>query len=505
MDPDFVHLLDDFVDEARRGCELVAQIVLALDRGERTAGAIEQLRRELHTIKGNAAMMDIGPLVVVAHAMEDVVTRGALGSELVDMLLYGSDLLASIVNDARAPERWRDDAAAFAARVAGDESTRWAKTTAPSAAADANVRIEFRAIEQLSDLVGEACALLSPASRGDADATATLGATLRAVRQRVAAMRLVPIRRLVARYERFVRDAARARGAPIALVVSGRDTLIDKALLDRLDEPLVHLVRNAIAHGIEPPDQRGTKPREARITIDARVSAGRVVVAVSDDGRGLQIAKLRARARDAGIAEDASDEEIARLVFRAGVSTATSVTDLAGRGVGLDAVAAAVRAMGGAVDVATREGQGASFTIALPMTTAAIRGLLVTVDGETLVVPFDAIVETTAISEAVQTISGVDVVSHRGGLLPVLDGGRVAATHASRDRAYCVVIATDGGPRGLLADELAGYGDVTVKAIDPALGASRAVGAAALLGDGRVAFVVDPRHVWSATVRAEDR
>jgi two-component system chemotaxis sensor kinase CheA len=320
--------------------------------------------------------------------------------------------------------------------------------------------------------------------------------------------RLLPIASVFGRFPRMLRDTAEAEGKRVRLLQSGGETPLDKAVLDRLSEPLLHLVTNAIVHGMEPPDARGLagKPEEGTIRLDAAPHAGRVVIRVADDGRGLDEKAIRKKAEALG--QELRDDEVVplrSLIFLPGLSTADQVSRLAGRGVGLDVVAGAIHALGGTIDVETEPGKGTAFTLSLPVTLAIIRSLIVEIDHERFALPMAHVAETVrAEPDAIREINHRGVAQWRGDLIHVADGGAVLGT-AAADRAprrFYVVMAAGGKRQALLVDRLVGHQDIVVKGLDPALGRPDVVSGTTILGDGRVACILDSVRILEGGRRA---
>jgi two-component system chemotaxis sensor kinase CheA len=309
--------------------------------------------------------------------------------------------------------------------------------------------------------------------------------------------RLLPVATVLGRFPRLVRDVAHAEGKKVHLEVTGGETSLDKAVLDRLSEPLLHLVSNAVAHGLERPEERARagKPAEGRIRLRAAAVSGRVTIRVSDDGRGLDEDAIRAKAESLGIDVRSADAaQLHHLVFVSGLSTAERVTTLSGRGLGLDVAANVIHALGGTIEVESRKGQGTAFTLSLPVTLAIVRSLIVEVDRERYAVPLSHVAETVrAEPEAIRQINHQGVTQWRGDLIHVADAGAVLGTpESSRGRRPFYVVMTAGAKRrGLLVDRLIGHQDIVVKGLDPALGRPTVVSGTTILGDGRVACILD--------------
>jgi two-component system chemotaxis sensor kinase CheA len=547
MDPLLASLLQDFIDECLPLAQQVASTVLELEsawEAERDTGdELRQLHGALHTIKGGAGMMAMAPIESLAHALEDVggfVTEhpDRRGRREIELLLEGADLLVSLIR--RASEGPADDAptAAFARHVAevlaapapgrvgpsraprpqeppAPESTRPA-ATAP-ADDTASVRIDDRKVDELMELAGETVvthnelarihALASKGRLGPADLAVfgtlvgALGRTSTRLRDELLRVRLMPVSSLFVRFRRYVRDLAHERGQPIQLTIEGAETALDRAVLSRLHEPMMHMIRNAVAHGLEAPEARAAagKPAEASIVLAAKLVSGRVKLAVVDDGRGLDLGAIARKAQRMGLdTSGMGEEDLRRVIFMPGFSTAASVSNLAGRGVGLDVVADVVHALGGTVDVESVPGAGTAFLLNLPVTVSQLKALLISVDKEPFIIPLGFVLETVPLDgSALHEVGATTVLPWRGELIPVVDAGAMLGTRTAPElqRRYCVILSAGNRRRGLLVDRLHKRQEVIIKGLDEALGPVRVVFGLCLLGDGRVAPILDCAHI----------
>jgi two-component system chemotaxis sensor kinase CheA len=335
-----------------------------------------------------------------------------------------------------------------------------------------------------------------------------LDRTLKRLEGALMETRLLPISTVFTRFTRLVRDLAHSEGKQIRLEVAGGETRVDKTVIDRLSEPLVHLVTNAIIHGIERPEQRKAqgKPVEATITLRAVQRSDRVILTVTDDGRGLDPDAILLKARALGqapAAENPSRAEIFALAFLPGLSTTDQVSQLSGRGVGLDVVASSIRALSGNVSVGSEPGRGTTFSLRLPLTVAVLRSLLVEVSRERYALPLSDVAETVRVRpETLHQVARQGMMTWRGEVIPVLDGGRLLGGESAEARSYCVVLRSATRHRGLMVDALLGHHEVVVKALDPSLGRPPAVAAATILGDGRVACILDTGRLADGWVEA---
>ena len=318
---------------------------------------------------------------------------------------------------------------------------------------------------------------------------------------------------LFQRMGRIVREASAAVGKEVRLKTEGEATEVDKTVIERLADPLTHMIRNAVDHGLETPEKREAagKPREGVITLSAQHRSGRVVIEVQDDGAGINRPKVREIAITKGLVPaDAqlTDSEIDNLLFLPGFSTAAQVSNLSGRGVGMDVVKSAITALGGRITITSEAGKGTTFSISLPLTLAVLDGMVVHVAGETLVVPLSAIVETATLqAEDIRALGpNTNVIHIRGGFVPLYDLGAELGYRAPKD-SYVgdIVLLTsqeDGSRAALVVDAINEQRQVVIKGLQQSYGHIPGVAAATILGDGQIALILDPPDlVRSATGR----
>ncbi|HLW86147.1 MAG TPA: chemotaxis protein CheA, partial [Candidatus Sulfotelmatobacter sp.] len=333
-----------------------------------------------------------------------------------------------------------------------------------------------------------------------ADAMAFQARVLNDLQRSVMKIRMVPVDQLFRRFPRIVRDVARQCGREVDLELSGQETDLDKGILDAIAEPLTHLVRNAVSHGIEPADERRKlgKAPQGVIRLNAYHQGNQVIVEVSDDGRGIDAQKIRAKAIELGMAtpeETArmTDGEIFDFIFRPGVSTADEVTEVSGRGVGMDVVQSVLQRLKATISVDTRPGQGATFRLKLPLTLAIIKALLFWVEQRLYAVPLNAVVEIARTTESeVHQVDNYEVLQLRNQVLPVVRLGRAQAdmTHGGR-KVFVLVITVAERKFGLIVDALEGEEELVIKALDDQTFSTDLVSGASILGDGRVVLILN--------------
>jgi len=321
----------------------------------------------------------------------------------------------------------------------------------------------------------------------------------------VMSIRMLPISNVFNKFPRLVRDLARKAEKQIDLVMRGEDTELDRSVIEEISDPLIHLIRNAVDHGIETPAERlaNGKPERGIIMLTARHEQGRIFITVEDNGHGIDVERVKAKAVEKGLISQAEadameKDEAIDLIFRSGLSTAKVISDVSGRGVGMDIVRANIERLNGNVQVETWPGKGTQFTIILPLTLAIVPTLLVKVTNQTYAIPLVTVIETLRIKpQEIQTINGKPVITLRDHVLPVtrlsnifeIDGDTQNQTGDGYD--YIVVVRSGKTQFGIIVDELIGEEEVVVKSLSSVLGDVIGVSSAAILGDGQVALIID--------------
>ncbi|MBD9385810.1 chemotaxis protein CheA [Agrobacterium sp. AGB01] len=392
---------------------------------------------------------------------------------------------------------------------------------AANASAGQTIRVDLDRVDRLINLVGELVinqAMLSQSViENDTTGTSAVNMGLeelqqltREIQDSVMAIRAQPVKPVFQRMSRIVREVADMIGKQIRLITEGENTEVDKTVIDKLAEPLTHMIRNAVDHGIETPEKReaaGKNP-EGTVKLSAKHRSGRILIELQDDGAGINRERVRQKAIDNDlIAADAnlSDEEIDNLIFMPGFSTADKISDISGRGVGMDVVKRSIQALGGRISITSRPGLGSTFTMSLPLTLAVLDGMVVTVAGQTLVVPLTAIVET--LQPEAQSIHSFGanqrLISIRNSFCPLVDVGRILnfrATQANPVEGVALLVESEGGgQRALMVDAIQGQRQVVIKSLEANYTHVPGIAAATILGDGRVALILDVDAVVGAS------
>ena len=584
-DDELQEILDEYFTSTRELVETARNLLAEMEK-EATPSPekVRDLRRALHTLKGNSGMMGFEVVADLAHVMEDLLKgaeRGeyAVGERLVSAVLPGLGLISEVAASGTIPEAtpasWTGVLAALkeAGRLAregpgeGAAPAKAAETTGqpeavavesaepepvgeapeeeietapepppaaplPGGAAPTeeelkrryiggkatSVRVAQTVLDSLVDLSGELHILLAGLrdfwrSRaagagedgGGSDRIDGVLSVFRLLEEQIVAARMVSVGTVLSRYRMLVRDLAAQQGKSITFHLEGEATTVDKAVVDELSDALIHLVRNAVDHGIERPDEREAagKPRTARLTLAARQVSNLVEIAVVDDGRGIDADKVRRKARQKGIPVDGLDDRaVLGLVFLPEFSTKDEVTMLSGRGVGLDVVKSSVERFGGSVSIQTLPGRGTEFRLSFPLTLALGHCLLVEVGRGTFAVPTGLVAATVRLDEEARAeVAGQGTVPFRDDHVPVVDGRRLLQSEGTGPSSFAVVLEGGGRRKALLVDRLVEVQNLVVKPLDEVVGKPFGVSGATLLGDGRIVMIVDAREVLDA--RAE--
>ncbi len=332
-----------------------------------------------------------------------------------------------------------------------------------------------------------------------ADAMAFQSRVLNDLQRSVMKIRMVPVEQLFRRFPRMVRDVSLQCGRNVELVVCGLETDLDKGILDAIAEPLTHLVRNAISHGIESPEERSKlgKHEQGTVRLNAYHQGNQVIVEISDDGRGIDVRKIRSKGVELGFvsteeASQMSEAEALNLIFRPGFSTADQVTEVSGRGVGMDVVQSVLHRLKASISLETKLGQGTTFRLKLPLTLAIIKALLFWVEQRLYSIPLNAVLEIARTVEAeVHQVDNYEVLQLRNQVLPVLRLGRPAAKEDRKSKVFVLVISVAERKYGLIVDALEGEEELVIKALDDQTFSTDLVSGASILGDGRVVLILN--------------
>jgi two-component system, chemotaxis family, sensor kinase CheA len=382
-----------------------------------------------------------------------------------------------------------------------------------------SIKVETAKLDYLVDMVGE-MVISQSLVRHDPDLSAGLKPRLARnlsqlaritddIQRTAMSMRMIPVGQLFQKTSRLVRDLSRKAGKLVELELAGEETELDRNIVEELADPLMHMVRNSVDHGIELPADRiaAGKPAQAHVTLKAGHQAGHIVIQISDDGRGLAREKILRKAREKNLIEagvELSENEIFALIFHPGFSTADKITDVSGRGVGMDVVRKQVQKLRGRIDVISKPGEGTTFLLKLPLTLAIIDGLVVGVGDQRYIVPIFAVREMLRpAQEAISTIHGrQEMAMVRGSLIPVIRlHQRFHVKPKNQHPWESLLIVTESGSKlfGLMVDELIGKQEVVIKSLGEGMRNIAGVAGGAILGDGRVGLILDPEGLFGSS------
>ncbi|WP_456372490.1 chemotaxis protein CheA [Thiolapillus sp.] len=378
-----------------------------------------------------------------------------------------------------------------------------------------SIRVSIDKVDLLINLVGELVitqSMLNQAGlhlmrRGGSESEALLNGlaqlerNTRELQENMLQIRMLPISMAFNRFPRLVRDLCNKMGKKVNLVLSGEQTEVDKTVLEKIGDPLVHLVRNSLDHGLETPETRlaAGKPEQGRLELSAQHESGNIVIRISDDGAGLDRHKILKKAMEKGLVSDKdelSDERIDNLIFQPGFSTADKVSDLSGRGVGMDVVKRNINDLGGTVSIQSHEGQGSTVIIRLPLTLAILDGQLASIGEDTYILPLISIVESLQIrQENLKSITGsTELYRFRNQYIPIIRLNQLLGNDAGTDdleQGLLVVVEAEGQHAGLFVDKLQGQQQVVIKSLESNYQQLEGISGATILGDGRVALILD--------------
>ncbi|MFY9556519.1 MAG: chemotaxis protein CheA [Blastocatellia bacterium] len=557
-------LLSVFRDQSLQILEEMGHDLLALEASSGDSEAMARLRRGVHTIKGDSACIGLDGVTQIAHQIEDVfdavfndkleLDRGSVDAifrslDAIKAAIGGDDvsdvseetvsemvgMLTRLPGKSGAPRPVTDREKSVATSLA--MSSRSEQESTPKHRRD-YVRVESTKIDTLLNLAGEmviARSVMSqigpelevalPRSEMNgrfSNASTQMGKLIAELQKSVLKMRMVTIDHMFRRFARPMRELAAEDAKEIELQIIGGETELDRALVDLLYEPLLHLLRNAVDHGLETTQERrkAGKPESGRISMRAYHDGNQVVVEVSDDGRGIDPGVVKKRALDTGAitqeqADQLSDADAVELIFLEGLSTAAEITQLSGRGIGAAAVKAAIEQLRGSVSVRSEVGRGTCFTLRMPLTLAIIKALLFTASGQLFALPLLAVSEIARAGNAdIVHLDGIEnyrlrdrfISLVRPGVVLSFDrrkGGSGAALRTEARHFFVVILAAGDKKYGVIADELLGEQELVIKPLDSRWIQNEALAGASVLGDGRVVLIMDAEMVFRKAIKYE--
>lgn len=548
-----VPLILDFITESGEHIESAEGGLLELESNPQDSDIINQIFRAFHTIKGMAGFLNLIEIGSLAHSAEnllDLARKGelVLSGENTDVVFESIDMLKkmiaalkksiksgkpvptqknlpqllsklkaasqrqSLAEFLHTPQAQEKDKKLDEILAAEDRpETKVSVATAKSDFGDEKIKVSTARLDNLINMAGElVIAQLMVAEEVNTNLTsehdlsskvAQQGKIIRELQELSMSMRMVPIAGVFQKMSRLVRDLSHKAGKNVTFTTLGEETELDRSIVDKIADPLVHMIRNSVDHGIETPEDRAKagKNPTGRIELRAFHQAGSIVIETEDDGKGLDRESILKKAIDSGIVEagqELSDEEVFKLIFHAGLSTAQKVTNVSGRGVGMDVVKKNVELLHGKVDISSTPGKGSTFTIRLPLTLAIIDGQIVKIGSDRYIIPINSIVRS--FRPNAQQLSSVqnrgEMAMVRGNLLPLVRLYKLFnAVPKTEDptQSLLVIVEEDNKRCCMLVDELLGQQQVVIKSLGDGLGKVKGVSGGSIMGDGKVSLILD--------------
>jgi two-component system chemotaxis sensor kinase CheA len=525
----------EFVFECREHLSNIERDLLVLEQAPEDTESIHSLFRSFHTIKGLTAIAGVEMAREVAHQAENILDqvrggRRRIDAALVDLALASADYLGEV---ASAAEQWElgapvaapegaeplldqlyaafENQPAATAVAPSTETPKRSAARAKTGQSGSAVKVETAKLDQLVDLVGElviaqSLVQLDPhiGTIAEPRTTKNLGQLARItteLQKTAMSLRVVPVGLAFRRMTRVFRDLVRESGKDAVLELSGEDAELDRTIVEQLADPLMHMVRNSVDHGLEPPSARvaAGKPAQGKVRLSASHQSGHVVIEVSDDGRGLNSERILKKAIDRGLVKEGAllgQAEILELIFEPGFSTSEKVTEISGRGVGMDVVKREIEKLRGRVEVRSEQGAGTTFYLRVPLTLAIINALVVRQGADRYILPLFAVREILPPGQKINTIEGRnEVCLLRDRVVPIVRLEKVLGRlHGEeRDSAEASMIVIENGPKrvALAVDEVVGKQEVVIKSLGDWLGRVPGVAGGAILGDGTVGIILD--------------
>lgn len=549
---DLSMFLDDYLNDAKEGFQEINRALLALEKDKSQMWELNTLFRNIHTLKSSSTMLEFTDIARLAHICEDLLDRlrkdeVPVMQETIDVLFEVTDTLETMVKEraegakdrsSEGPKgrngKWEPRIAELEKKIEVFTDLRLQNRDKDSASSIPDsqfdtfrnqkseietVRVHAALLDSLFNQVGELIItknridnILADTENKELKAALTaMDYIITALQEDVSAARLVPVGEIFQKFPRMVRDLAREKEKEIELVLEGSQIELDKAVLDTISEPMIHLIRNAVDHGIEPPDnrQKQNKMRFGTLKIAAKRAESHILIDVEEDGGGIDIARMKDLALRKGFVkevESLDDNDVLNLLFKPGFSSAEEVTDVSGRGVGLDVVMTAVSEIGGTVDVTTQKGKGTRFTLKLPLTTAIMQTLMVGVSNHIFAIPSDNIVETLEIThEEIKEIQNEQVLVIRNEAIPFVILQDVLNISRLDDQKELIAVILYWGDSfiGLGVDTLLDQTENIIKPFDPIAQQFKGFSGGTILGDGSVALLLDLPGLFDLGLRNE--
>lgn len=501
-----------YVAEALEHVEIINETLLKLEGEPGNKEYLDLIFRSAHTIKGMSATMGYDDTRELCKNIENIFDNIRKGQEklvpnLASALFRCVDLLREMIAD----EKKKADLKPYLEMLEHPDDTQHTVTESTTAAKSPTIRVKMADLDSLVNLVGELVIskmrLEQSLAKGideSRQVTTELDRLITDLQYQSMKLRLVPIDQVFSRFTRLVRDTSASLGKQVDLVMDSSGLELDRTVLDAITDPLLHILRNCVDHGIETPEERRTrsKPPTGTIKLTAYGVGDHVAIKIEDDGRGINLDRIKAKAVEKGlVTEEAamkmSDDETIHLLGTPGLSTAKEITDVSGRGVGMDVVITQVESVGGNIKITTQKGKGTTMVLTIPLSVSIIGGLLINVSGDKYVLPLSSITTTVVVeSDQIKSIHGQEAIVLREQVVPLI---RVAhllgieeSTKSVQDNTTIVIVDKGGKPFGLVVDSYDKKQEIVIKRLGNEAHSSDLFTNATILGDGSVALILDP-------------
>ncbi|MDE1861908.1 MAG: chemotaxis protein CheA [Thaumarchaeota archaeon] len=506
-----------FVQEALEHVDNLSLYLVKLEEEPSVKEHVDVLFRSAHTLKGMAATMQYGQITEICKAIEGIFEKlrqgeTSISAGLGNVLLLGVDHLRELVSD----ETKRIDLEGFLEQVRNPGSIKpeavGGQDSPHKPAQTPTVRVKMQDLDSLVNLVGQIMIskmqldmVLQSHKMGEGrDVLMTLGRLVADLQYHTMQIRLVPIEQIFNRFSRMVRDLSTSLGKKVRMETEDSGIELDRTVLDAIMEPVLHMLRNSVDHGLEKAEEREAlgKPAVGTIHLRARRVGQKVEIEVGDDGRGFDLEAIKSKAVERKVktreeVETMSDEDIIGLVGTPGLSTAKEITDISGRGVGMDVVITQVKNVGGQVKIRTEKGKGTRIVLTIPTSLAVIGGLLVNVSNQKFIMPMSSISSTVTVdSREIQRVHGREMINLRGRIMPVVRASEVLGLTNDSCRkdgqVNIIVVNKEGAPYGLVVDSLEKEQEIVIKRLEGSSGLFADFANATILPDGKVALILEP-------------
>lgn len=555
---DMQDLINDFIVESEELIDKLDQDLVELENRKNDLDLLNGIFRCAHTIKGSSSFLGFDKMSKVTHHAEEILNKLRKGEmvvtrDIMDILLEFVDVIKKLLDDIKnGADTTSIDETVKKLKLANEGKFVASSTKAPeqpqeskkskkspnkpsqikkvSKAIEQTIRVDVSRLDSLMNLVGELVLSRNRISQlamelerkheGDfiieqlTETTSQIGLITTELQLAVMKTRMVPIGKVFNKFPRMVRDLCRDLNKEIELIISGEDTELDKSVVEEIGDPLIHMLRNAVDHGVESPEERVKKgkPRKGNVWLNAYHEGNHIVIEIKDDGKGIDPEKIKQKAIEKQIitpdeAKNLNKEEIFGLIFRPGFSTAEKVTGVSGRGVGMDVVKTNIEKLNGIITIDSEINKGSTFKLKLPLTLAIIQALLVEVSGEVFAIPLVSVIETVKINDSeIHNFEGREVLKLRDSVLSLIRLDEVFQLEGSFSQdMYVVVVALAEKKIGLIVDRLVGQEEIVIKSLGEYLGGNVGIAGATIMGDGKVRLIIDVSGIMEIATKMPRR